>query len=118
MTNTIQTYLLDGVEPDVKVGCISAVMDGRCYISSSSFFESNALLSGDALFSRKTLEPAIEALLEAHRKQVLLEAAEHCEKKADTHGWNYNLPSIGLELGSDFRRMALEPTGVDKGEKD
>jgi hypothetical protein len=49
---------------------------------------------------------------------VLLEAAEHCEKKADTHGWNYNLPSIGLELGSDFRRMALGPTGVDKGEKE
>jgi uncharacterized protein YlxW (UPF0749 family) len=59
MTNTAQTEplsLLDGVEPDVKVGCISAVLDGRCYISSSSFFESNAVMSGALKDSKRQFE--------------------------------------------------------------
>jgi hypothetical protein len=114
MTNT---NLLDGVDPDGFLGGdVAAKLRAGCAIV-TTITKHCAFHDDVAIYSRETLEPVIEALLEAKRKQVLLEAAVHCEKKADTHGWNYNLPSIGLELGSDFRRMALEPTGVDKGEK-
>jgi hypothetical protein len=39
----------------------------------------HAHLENVALYSRETLEPAIERLLAEHRKQVLLEVAKFCD---------------------------------------
>lgn len=120
MTNTPQTDLLDGVEPDAfgweEYGFMNEYSTEPDWNTRYEVFEPDAndgVRNIAKLYSRET----VEALLETHRKQVLLEAAEYCEKKADAHGWNYHLPSVGRELGGDFRRMALGPTGVDEGEK-
>lgn len=34
------------------------------------------------------------------------EAARLCEERADNHGWNYHLPSVGRELAAAIRAMS------------
>jgi hypothetical protein len=120
MTNTPQTEplsLLDGVEPDfIWHKAESGNSD------EDDIFDVDGVSADDCpnchnLYSRETLEPVIEALLEAqraeyearieaNRKEVLLEAAKYLR----AHG------RYGSELL--LRCLALEPTGVDKGEKE
>jgi hypothetical protein len=95
------TDLLDGVEPDgylLKTGHGTRI----------EVKKPEALLDfWRPLYSRET----VEALLETHRKQVLLEAAEAYLKNDDDQLMNEYVAEW-------LRRMALETTGVDKGEKD
>jgi hypothetical protein len=100
--DTAQQSLLDGVEPDAWAHPSGGYISRKYKSTFATGLEKETF--SIPLYSRET----VEALLEANRKQVLLEAAEHCEKKADTHGWNYNLPSVGRELGADFRRILAE----------
>lgn len=106
MTNTTQTDLLDGVEPDCwRYSSADGIYRyrGPC----ANFDKDYNALKPVALYSRET----VEALLEANRKQVLLEAAKFCESKADAHGWNYHLPSVGREIGAELGRMAESDKG-------
>jgi hypothetical protein len=100
MINTTQTDLLDGVEPDARLD----VEDQHTFGITRSLYgaEVRKLRVGDyQLYSRET----VEALLIAHRKQVLLGLADYVD-----------LYENRLD-GDELRRMALGPTGVDKGEK-
>jgi hypothetical protein len=107
MTNTIQTYLLDGVEPDCwRYETVRGTYRyrGPCINFDKDY---NSLKPVGLLTFKR-----VEALLEANRKQVLLEAAE-----------KLNTPLLGNEpagfawtrrhILSELRRMALD----DKGEK-
>jgi hypothetical protein len=121
MTNTTQTEplsLLDGVEPDfIWHKAESGNSD------EDDIFDGDEVPAADCpnchnLYSQEKLEPVIKARLEAqraeyearidaNRKEVLLESAEHFE----------NMNSIfGNISAKELRRMALGPTGVDKGE--
>jgi hypothetical protein len=105
MTNTTQTSLLDGVEPDSFRDITS--MNAKCN-HGVAYICGNCTVKRVYFYSRKT----VEALLEALRKQVLLEAAE-----------KLNTPLLGNEpagfawtrrhILSELRRMVLD----DKGEK-
>jgi hypothetical protein len=68
------------------------------------------------LYSRET----VEALLEANRKQVLLEAEARVRRFITHPNANNEMVKAFNAAWSDaadeLRRMALEPTGVDKGE--
>lgn len=104
MTNTTQTDLLDGVEPDCwRYSSANGIYRyrGPC----ANFDKDYKALKPVALYSRETLEPVIKALLEANRKQVLLGLADYVD-----------LYENRLD-GDELRRMALGPTGVDKGVK-
>jgi hypothetical protein len=148
MTNTTQTDLLDGVVPDGwlwrYVGNQNHPQKGE--LIARSFHEMNPENPSypdtwepvGGLISIKKVEAMLEDLLEANRKQVLLEAAdivgevyERCKETEEAH---YRLSIISFKMGSfgfnpsvvayshdkaeELRRMALEPTGVDKGEKE
>jgi hypothetical protein len=108
MTNTAQTEplsLLDGVEPDWYGNANSLKYHKTALVST---FET---VGASGLYSRET----VEALLEANRKQVLLEAAERFESME----WVQSVdPNENYAEATELRRMALEPAGVDKGEKD
>jgi len=39
------------------------------------------------------------------RAEALEEAASLCERKANAHGWNYHLPSVGRELAAIIRAL-------------
>lgn len=109
MTNTTQTDLLDGVEPDCwRYSSANGIYRyrGPC----ANFDKDYKALKPVALYSRET----VEALLEANRKHVLLGAAESLE------ALECDLLRKGrlIVYLDELRRMAMEPTGVDKGEKE
>jgi hypothetical protein len=110
MTNTTQTDLLDGVEPDAwisEVRCIGPEYGKKRYARLPIQSLQPLYYQHTRLYSRET----VEALLEANRKQVLQEAAEWFDSTERYKFWPKQNISAAL------RRMALEPTGVDKGEK-
>ena len=56
------------------------------------------------------LEPSLaRSGLEARKAEESMRerAAAHCEGKANKHGWNYHLPSVGRELAHDIRALPL-----------
>jgi hypothetical protein len=109
--------ILDGVEPD-WYGNANSIGEKRTALVSR--FKCSGSLG---LYSPETVESLIASLTKEHeqrmgecRKAVLLEAAGYCESKADAHGWNYDLPSVGRELGAELRRMAESTTEGEKSE--
>jgi hypothetical protein len=135
--DTTQLSFLDGVEPDAwisEIRCIGPEYGKRLY----GKLPIQSLQSGyyvhSKLYSRETVEALLEAQraeyearIDANRKEVLLEAADRCGKLADAYddnaikypesGGHWTVRSIGADDCKDgLRRMALEPTGVDKGE--
>jgi hypothetical protein len=95
------TDLLDGVEPDFVWHKAASGKPYEDNIFSPDDVDACALCHN--LYSRET----VEALLEANRKQVLLEAARAIKYEMG------QAPSYNI-----LRRMAIEHTGVDKGEKE
>jgi hypothetical protein len=65
------------------------------------------------------IRETVEALLIANRKQVLLEAAFIADRiTARTGLQSADCYRTAYAIGDELRRMALETTGVDKGEKE
>jgi hypothetical protein len=98
--DTTQQSLLDGVEPDCwRYETVRGTYRyrGPCINFDKDY---NSLKPVGLLTFKR-----VEALLEAHRKQVLLGLADYVD-----------LYENRLD-GDELRRMALGPTGVDKGEK-
>jgi hypothetical protein len=98
--DTTQQSLLDGVEP---LPC------PFCGGNPSSNIGHHSFVDAKVTCEECSAEGPLEARIEANRKQVLLEAAQ----------W---FDDTGYDEGAwpvyELRRMALEPTGVDKGEKE
>jgi hypothetical protein len=111
MTNTTQTNLLDGVEPDCwRYETVRGTYRyrGPCI----NFDKDYNSLKPVGLLTFKRVEALLEAQraeyearIEAHRKQVLLWLADYVD-----------LYENRLD-GDELRQMALGPTGVDKGDK-
>jgi hypothetical protein len=113
MTNTTQTEplsLLDGVEPDSFRDITS--MNAKCN-HGVAYICGNCTVKRVYFYSRKT----VEALLEANRKQVLLAAATLADQWGDARNPDNGGHAL-RNYATELRRMALEPTGVDKGEKE
>jgi hypothetical protein len=112
MTNTTQTDFLDGVEPDCwRYSSANGIYRyrGPC----ANFDKDYKALKPVALYSRETVEALLEAQraeyearIEAHRKQVLLEAAERCVKLTQA-AYEFERPN-GFTCARELRRMAEE----------
>jgi hypothetical protein len=108
------TDLLDGVEPDAfgweEYGFMNEYSTEPDWNTRYEVFEPDAndgVRNIAKLYSRET----VEALLETHRKQVLLEAAEAYLKNDDDQLMNEYVAEW-------LRRMAIESTVVDKEGKE
>jgi hypothetical protein len=102
MTNTTQTDLLDGVEPEAWMHDQrkdTVHNDGKALWL--KIMGKQVEHYTKPLYSRETVEAMIS--------QTLLKAADRCEQMA---------LYTGVDCADELRRMALEPTGVDKGEKE
>jgi hypothetical protein len=115
------TDLLDGVEPDCwRYETVRGTYRyrGPCINFDKDY---NSLKPVGLLTFKR-----VEALLAANRKLVLLEAAEVCGKNMDrcaeyTEKFGDDTAeayAVSKKLYNELRRMALEPTGVDKGERE
>jgi hypothetical protein len=72
------TNILDAVEPDAIVRECAGCGGPLSRITKTTCFMDGKFNTDDPIYSRKT----VESLLEAHRKQVLLEAAERCGERS------------------------------------
>jgi hypothetical protein len=127
MTNTTQTDLLDGVEPDGFINTSGNLMTLAAMKQHLENPDYKWAVDKYWTPSKKVFsEDKVEALLEANRKQVLLDAAEVCGKNMDRCAElekkfgddTAEAYAVSKKLYNELHRMALEPTGVDKGEKE
>lgn len=49
------------------------------------------------------INAALQAAYERGKQEERERCASLCEDKANKHGWNYNLPSVGRELAEAIR---------------
>jgi hypothetical protein len=127
--DTTQQSLLDGVEPIGEIyQDLNTLQPAFRFLSVFKYTSSVGVNPMVTCYSRETVEALLEAQraeyearIDAKRKQVLLEAAEVCRNLMI----NGNLTDDGTyshasanDCLTKLRRMALEPTGVDKGEKE
>jgi hypothetical protein len=94
------TNILDTVEPDAF---LAASDDGECHLGFDKqdlYREVLRVYTMQPLYSRET----VESLLEAHRKQVLLEAAERLDRLSNEAN-EFDRPN-GYTCARELRRMA------------
>jgi hypothetical protein len=139
MTNTTQTDLLDGVEPDAwisEVRCIGPEYGKKRYARLPIQSLQPLYYQHTRLYSRETVEsnisPGILHVINLLRMRPstapnIVSAIDELERMLAGSLWLEERPSNGwvraaemADAGMDqdeLRRMALEPTGVDEGEK-
>jgi hypothetical protein len=138
MTNTPQTEplsLLDGVEPDFWIRKMLDICGGEVVgfsLTKDGFVDEDIAGTTEDLphYSCETVKTLLaaqraeyEARIEANRREVLLEAAGKIKNKRAfiRPGASLRVSQLGWaeaveHFSNVLRRMALEPTGVDKGE--